>query len=128
MQKNIIHFGGDPNCVTLFGQSAGAAMVSALTISSTISTDLFHKAIIQSGSVFGTWAYMEHPVDDAKNIARKAGLSSRLSTTQLNRAFINMDLIDLLNATELHNVNYLSTVDWEWFFCIHLFCFFSLQD
>lgn len=128
VQKNIIHFGGDPNCITLFGQSAGAAMVSALTISSTISKDLFHKAIIQSGSIFGSWTYMKNPVDDAKNIARKAGLSSRLTLTQLNRAFLNMDLIDLLNATELHNVIFMFKF-WKigFFVCLFISFIFIFQ-
>lgn len=54
IKKNIIHFQGDPNNITLFGQCAGAASVH-LHILSRASQGLFHKAIMQSGCALNPW-------------------------------------------------------------------------
>ncbi|NOU61767.1 carboxylesterase/lipase family protein [Marinifilum caeruleilacunae] len=47
VQKNIEQFGGDPDNVTIFGESAGGAAVYILC-SSDLTHGLFHKAIAQS--------------------------------------------------------------------------------
>ena len=52
IQKNITAFGGDPENVTIFGESAGGATVSALCCIPE-ANGLFHKAISQSPWMFG---------------------------------------------------------------------------
>ena len=50
VQKNIGRFGGDPENVTIFGQSAGAgSVICQLTSPMNAGKGLFHKAIFQSG-------------------------------------------------------------------------------
>lgn len=52
VKNNIEQFGGDPDNVTIFGQSGGGAKVATLlTIPS--AKGLFHKAIVQSGAPGG---------------------------------------------------------------------------
>ncbi|AIO34368.1 alpha/beta hydrolase fold family protein [Burkholderia cenocepacia] len=55
VRDNIVEFGGDPGCVTIFGISAGASSVSLL-MASPRARGLFHRAIAESGGSFGTVA------------------------------------------------------------------------
>ncbi len=49
IKKNIEQFGGDPNNVTIFGQSAGGGSVRTLC-ESPLARGLFHKAVIMSAN------------------------------------------------------------------------------
>lgn len=49
VKANIARFGGDPNHVTIFGESGGGAKVSLL-LGMPPAKGLFHRAIIQSGA------------------------------------------------------------------------------
>lgn len=49
IKQNIEAFGGDPNQVTIFGESAGGMSVGALVLTP-LANGLFQKAILQSGN------------------------------------------------------------------------------
>lgn len=53
IHKNIAAFGGDASNVTIFGQSGGGGKVSTL-LATPSAKGLFHKAIVQSGSMLRT--------------------------------------------------------------------------
>lgn len=54
VRDNIASFGGDPQNITIFGESAGSKAVSSM-MASPLAKDLFHKAIGQSGGLFDPW-------------------------------------------------------------------------
>ena len=52
IRPNIEALGGNPDCVTIFGQSAGSSSVNCL-MTSPLARGLFHRAIGQSGGSLG---------------------------------------------------------------------------
>ncbi|CAG9827444.1 unnamed protein product [Diabrotica balteata] len=56
VRRNIKYFGGNSKNVTLFGNSAGGSSVELL-LHSPLADGLFHRAIMQSGSMLNPWVF-----------------------------------------------------------------------
>jgi para-nitrobenzyl esterase len=75
VRDNIAQFGGDPNVVTIFGQSGGGRKVATL-LAMPAAKGLFHRAIIESGPAI--------KLVDPENGTRAA--NALLSTLGLNKS------------------------------------------
>jgi len=75
IKKNIAVFGGDPNKVTIFGESAGGIAVSMLC-ASPLAKGLFEGAISESGGSFGPPRHTTYPGENLKLLtdAEQSGL------------------------------------------------------
>ena len=71
LKENIKYFGGDPNNITIFGESAGGAHISYHLVSPA-SEGLFEKAIIQSGGYNLVSPYSLLDIQEAYNFAKEA--------------------------------------------------------
>lgn len=89
IRDNAEMFGGDPNCVTVIGQSGGGGKVSTL-MQSPAADGLFHRAVIMSGA--GTQRYEEN--ENARlgekilqELGLTAGEADKLKTIPLEKLF-----------------------------------------
>lgn len=75
VKRNIRSFGGNPDNVTIFGESAGSGSVSYHVVSP-MSKGLFKRAIMQSGVSLSQWALAFEPRQRAISLARQLGFKS----------------------------------------------------
>ncbi|KAH9496648.1 hypothetical protein Btru_009935 [Bulinus truncatus] len=103
VHRYIREFGGDPNEVTIFGESAGSACVS-LHLTSPLSKGLFKRAIMESGVSLSAWA-AERPAtlvklaDYAKEIGAKVGCK-QTSSQEFLTCIRGVDAYSLVVAGE----------------------------
>ena len=115
VRDNIAGFGGDPRCVTVFGQSGGGAKVNHL-MAMPSARGLFHRAVVQSSPATYSrpWS-LEQSARSAAAMIAKLGLSRdridqvhSLSWEQLGEAFFaalqqdrTLDLRPAVDGTSL---------------------------
>ncbi|HEY9216921.1 MAG TPA: carboxylesterase/lipase family protein, partial [Phenylobacterium sp.] len=79
VQANIAAFGGDPRCVTLFGQSGGGAKIATL-MATPAAAALFHRAMTMSGQQVTASGPM-NATARAEAFLKTAGLTAEQAAT-----------------------------------------------
>ena len=93
VQSNISLFGGDPNNVTIFGESAGGHNVFSLLVSKE-AKGLFHKAISQSGYTTTIQTDLAFKQDGYSPTSNYASFNSVDKVLQKNAVKINQSSLD----------------------------------
>lgn len=91
VKENIAVFGGDPNNVTIFGESAGGESVAHM-LTSPLARGLFHRAIMQSPANGGQMTYLKQPFLDYQAVeqqgvafAKQLGIMGTAQLAQLRQ-------------------------------------------
>lgn len=108
VRNNISAFGGDPNCVTICGSSAGGESVLYMMVTP-LARGLFHRAIVQSpGTTVNSVLHLRHPFacfisseDNGADFANRAVGPSDKQLSKL-RAMSTSELQELYLADATH--------------------------
>ncbi|XP_075165587.1 cricklet [Haematobia irritans] len=103
VNENIHNFNGDPNNVTLFGESAGAASVH-LHMYSKHAHKLFHKTIMQSGTANMEWVFQTNPAYKTRKLAELLGYTETNNTKGLLKFLQSPEITALHILSKMLNV------------------------
>ena len=96
VNKHIDSFSGDPQRVTIFGESAGSSSVIYQAMYEG-NSGLFQRVIAQSGSANSPWAYHRNPTERYHSFANKSGC--------LNETTSAMKVIECLRNLSVNEIN-----------------------
>uniref|UniRef100_A0A0A1WU09 Carboxylic ester hydrolase n=1 Tax=Zeugodacus cucurbitae TaxID=28588 RepID=A0A0A1WU09_ZEUCU len=99
VQSHIHAFGGDPTRVSIFGQSAGAAMSGALLLSPKTPAHYFKRSIVQSGAITAPWAINRTPLQQVKRICEALQCEKCENKREQYGCLRKVDVLQLLRVT-----------------------------
>lgn len=97
IRENIVNFGGDPDNVTIFGESAGGMSVGAL-LASPLTEGLFHRAVMQSAPVFMMNRSIEDTLPVGEELAAVVGCDDPATVADCLRAMPSEDVMRKLQG------------------------------
>ncbi|XP_028304099.1 fatty acyl-CoA hydrolase precursor, medium chain-like [Gouania willdenowi] len=108
IKEHIHNFGGNPDVVTVIGQSAGAVCVSLL-LHSPLSHGLFHRAIAESGTAAMDLLLTRNPLPLTRIVANASGCNME-STEKIADCMRNLDLESIIPFAK-DEIRFLINVD-----------------
>ncbi|XP_012286467.1 acetylcholinesterase [Orussus abietinus] len=95
LRDNAAAFGGDPDLITIFGESAGGGSVS-LHLISPVTRGLVRRGILQSGTLNAPWSYMtgEKANEVARVLVDDCGCNSTMLSENPARVMACMRSVD----------------------------------
>ena len=104
VRENIAAFGGDPENITIFGQSAGCISTQTL-LSSPYAKGLFSKAILQSGSGYPMILQKDVTMEDAFEQGEWIVKKARVDSLEGLRSLSEETLMDIQIKLLVENMN-----------------------
>ncbi|CAB3363231.1 Hypothetical predicted protein [Cloeon dipterum] len=97
LRENAAAFGADPERITLFGHTTGAALVHLLAMSPS-AKGLFSRIVLSSGSALSPWALQTDPFFIKRRVAAHTGCHGDLEEEDIAPCLRNLPLEKLLQA------------------------------
>ncbi|XP_065309997.2 carboxylesterase 1C-like [Dermacentor albipictus] len=97
IKKNIAHFGGNPDKVTIMGRFTGSMSIS-IHIATPIKEKLFQKAVMQSGIAVGDYVFDWNPLNTTQKLADAVGCPTN-SSVDMTTCLRNLPAPELVSAT-----------------------------